>query len=101
MSPPRHTEFALTADHPVFAGHFPGHPIVPGALLLDEVIRQASAWQPDTAWLVRSAKFVHPAAPDMSLSILLTPAANGLEFRIEHEAQLIAAGTLQPQAATT
>ena len=34
--------FTLSADHPAFAGHFPGHPIVPGALILDEVIRRAS-----------------------------------------------------------
>lgn len=25
-------------DHPSLAGHFPGHPIVPGVLVMDEVI---------------------------------------------------------------
>ena len=32
----------LLSGHPVFAGHFPAQPIVPGALLLDMVIRHAS-----------------------------------------------------------
>ena len=28
---------ALAAGHPLFAGHFPGQPIIPGAWLLDQV----------------------------------------------------------------
>ncbi|MCW5624310.1 MAG: hypothetical protein KIT73_06310 [Burkholderiales bacterium] len=32
---------AIAADHPATAGHFPGRPILPGALLLDLVIRAA------------------------------------------------------------
>ena len=34
---------AIAADHPATAGHFPGRPILPGALLLDLVIRAARA----------------------------------------------------------
>ena len=29
----------IPAAHPALPGHFPGHPIVPGVLLLDEVMR--------------------------------------------------------------
>lgn len=28
----------ITNDHPALPGHFPGHPVVPGVLVLDEVI---------------------------------------------------------------
>lgn len=31
-------EFAIAATHPSLPGHFPGQPIVPGVLLLDQVL---------------------------------------------------------------
>jgi 3-hydroxymyristoyl/3-hydroxydecanoyl-(acyl carrier protein) dehydratase len=44
-------------DHPSAAGHFPGNPIVPGALLLDAVLQAVAE---DTAVTIRSAKFLRP-----------------------------------------
>jgi 3-hydroxyacyl-[acyl-carrier-protein] dehydratase len=29
---------AISKDHPALPGHFPGHPVVPGVVVLDEVI---------------------------------------------------------------
>lgn len=31
--------FRVVADHPSLHGHFPGHPIVPGVLVLDHVLQ--------------------------------------------------------------
>ena len=35
--------FCIDADHPALPGHFPGRPVVPGVLLLDEVLSGLSA----------------------------------------------------------
>jgi len=52
-------------DHPTAAGHFPGNPIIPGALLLDEVLLAITEGEGRTvgACVIRSAKFLHPVRP--------------------------------------
>lgn len=55
----------IATDHPTGAGHFPGNPIVPGALLLAEVLRcieQAQGLR-CASCNVKSAKFQHPVRP--------------------------------------
>ena len=52
-------------DHPASQGHFPGNPMIPGAVLLDETLRAIEAG-PDAGlapFRIRSAKFLHPARP--------------------------------------
>jgi len=45
----------VESDHPALAGHFPGHPIVPGALLLDEALHAIDA--AETSWHIANLKF--------------------------------------------
>jgi hypothetical protein len=55
-------EHRFAPDHPTGAGHFPGNPIIPGALLLDhmlDVIGRARKGRQD----VRVAKFLRPVRP--------------------------------------
>lgn len=59
-------DYHFTADHPTAAGHFPGNPIIPGALLLDLVLRAAV---PDGTGEVRAAKFLHPVRPGDRIQI--------------------------------
>lgn len=77
-------EFQFPANHPCGAGHFPGNPIIPGALLLDEALARIAADLSihDAVWHVKSAKFPQPARPgDVVLaSYTLSP---GGEIRFE------------------
>lgn len=71
-------------NHPCGAGHFPGNPIIPGALLLDEVLTRI-ATDMDIGggpWRVKSAKFPRPVRPGDIVHINYTQTANG-DIRFE------------------
>ena len=58
-------------DHPSLAGHFPGRPIVPGVVLLDEIldaIRASSLRSPTLASIV-STKFLRAVEPGMYVEL--------------------------------
>ncbi|WP_052213910.1 3-hydroxyacyl-ACP dehydratase FabZ family protein [Belnapia sp. F-4-1] len=67
------TRFEAPADHPAFAGHFPGRPILPGVVLLDAVLQAAGLGQ---AHLLR-AKFTAPVLPGDAVEISLVPRVGG------------------------
>lgn len=59
----RHSlEMRFSIDHPTAAGHFPGNPIIPGAVLLDEVLRALTAGAADH-YAIRAVKFLQPVRP--------------------------------------
>lgn len=61
---------AIAPDHPVFAGHFPGHPIVPGALLLAEALQALDRAGIATGGCeIASAKFLSPVGPGETVSL--------------------------------
>ena len=56
--------------HPSLPGHFPGHPIVPGALLLAEVFaRLATAHPGFIVAALEQAKFLRPVRPGEVLAL--------------------------------
>lgn len=59
----------VPADHPAYAGHFPGMPVLPGVVLLDEALHAIGACGTDRAWTVTSFKFLSPVTPGESLEI--------------------------------
>lgn len=70
----------IAADHPTGKGHFPGNPIIPGALLLAEVMRcieQAQGLR-FASCNVKSAKFQHPARPGDRIDIKYSYSAQGV-----------------------
>ncbi|MDB5880756.1 MAG: Beta-hydroxyacyl-(acyl-carrier-protein) dehydratase, FabA/FabZ [Ramlibacter sp.] len=100
------TMLHMAPDHPAFAGHFPGAPIVPGVVLLDaavhaalELLRsdQASERDPAGACLcsIGSAKFLSPVGPGETLTVCVdgTPAGS-VRFEISCGTRKVASGTL-------
>lgn len=59
----------IPGDHASFDGHFPGHPILPGAALLDLIVDLAASGPKLRIISFRSAKFLQPIEPDTHLQI--------------------------------
>jgi 3-hydroxymyristoyl/3-hydroxydecanoyl-(acyl carrier protein) dehydratase len=92
------TEACIPADHPSLAGHFPGHPIVPGVVLLDAVLEAAGRQLGPSARVsgLPSAKFLAPLEPGVPFCIELEPASAGtLGFIVEAAGRTIARGSLR------
>lgn len=53
----------IAADHPAFAGHFPGHPLAPGVLLLDLAQRAIERMEQVRLVGIAAAKFLSPVVP--------------------------------------
>ncbi|MDG4867767.1 hypothetical protein P8631_07110 [Guyparkeria sp. 1SP6A2] len=72
-------EWTPDVNDAVFAGHFPGNPLLPGAILIDWAITalaQKMGWSMDHG-SIRQAKFLSPARPSEPLSLDYIPAPRG------------------------
>lgn len=69
----------IPADHPTGAGHFPSNPIIPGALLLGEVVRriERAEGMVFVSCSVKNAKFHAPVRPGDAVEIAYEMSAQG------------------------
>jgi len=94
----------VAPDHPAFAGHFPGQPLMPGALLLAEVLEAVRSVPALGARLgaqptLAAAKFLAPVRPGSRLVIDLVPeagAARGLRFEVRCGEAIVLSGRWLP-----
>jgi 3-hydroxyacyl-[acyl-carrier-protein] dehydratase len=68
-------ELTIRCDEPASVGHFPGNPIVPGAVLLREVLRCLAA--DGAACEIRAARFFQPVRPGDRLTVRWDTEAEG------------------------
>ena len=60
----------IGADHPTLPGHFPGAPLVPGVVILDEVLAALIEWRHDSQLTgIRLVKFLAPLQPEQVFTI--------------------------------
>jgi 3-hydroxyacyl-[acyl-carrier-protein] dehydratase len=92
------TEYAFTvtmpfeADHPAFAGHFPGRPIIPGVQLLDRAKRLVETRHDLVLGGLPMAKFLIPAGPGEPLELAYEIAGGSVHFEIRSGSRRIASG---------
>jgi 3-hydroxyacyl-[acyl-carrier-protein] dehydratase len=86
----------IAPDHPACAGHFPGNPIVPGAWLLAEAVREisAAAGFNAAAVAVKSAKFFRPVRPGDSVEIEYAISADEIRFQCAVAGAKVMAGVM-------
>jgi 3-hydroxyacyl-[acyl-carrier-protein] dehydratase len=89
----------ISADHPSLPGHFPGAPLVPGVVILDEVLTALDEWRKDCQVTgIRTVKFLVPLNPDEPFTIRFSASADGggeVNFSCGVEDRTIVEGRLQ------
>jgi 3-hydroxyacyl-[acyl-carrier-protein] dehydratase len=89
-------ELFIPDGHPTAAGHFPGDPIIPGALLLDAALAAIAGAAGDGAVAIRAAKFLRPVRHGARLTLRWLPLDNGLfRFECRFEEEVVLTGTLE------
>jgi 3-hydroxyacyl-[acyl-carrier-protein] dehydratase len=88
----------ITKDHPALPGHFPGHPIVPGVLVLDEVIETLKQRYGEALVVIGlpAVKLSSPLKPEEPLIITIEPADGGMAaFMCRVGNRVIASGSIR------
>ena len=88
----------IHADHPSLPGHFPGTPLVPGVVILDEVVAALVEWRQNSQLSgIRSVKFLAPLKPEQPFTISLSATSENaaeVSFCCRAEERVIVEGRL-------
>ena len=76
-------EFAVPKNHPALPGHFPGRPIVPGVLLLDQVLTHVSAVMNRPVVLLQQVKFASALSPEETALVAFDSDGQRVTFSVK------------------
>ena len=88
--------FTIKNTHPSLEGHFPNNPIVPGVVILDEVINIVKTIKPQYIIdKIPMVKFTHPLLPEQEVSVEIKEKnENTLSFNCSHNDIKLVTGQL-------
>jgi len=91
---------AVPTDHPAMAGHFPGHPVVPGVVIMENILQQLGELHPGLVCSgVKKLKFLAPLAPGEVFEISFAePSETSIRFTAMIGETKLATGRLALQA---
>jgi 3-hydroxyacyl-[acyl-carrier-protein] dehydratase len=93
--PARLGQFTIAADHPALPGHFPGNPIVPGVVLLDEALTLIRCHTSGNPSALR-VKFTAVVKAGEAIEVLLTSQTPGaIAFTALRDGQAVMSGSLR------
>ena len=87
-----HESFRIPAGHPALAGHFPGNPVVPGVVVLDQVAAALARTGGRRLAELVQVKFLAPLLPEQEAQLQLEASEDRLRFRVLRQDSLIASG---------
>jgi len=90
----------LSAQHPAAQGHFPGNPIIPGAVLLSEAVRliEADLGVSLAPYRIRRAKFPSPARPGDEVLIEFSDGLGSIKFECAVKGNTVLVGEVECSA---
>ncbi len=90
---------AIRADHPSLPGHFPDTPLVPGVVILDEIVGALDEWRQGCHLRgIRTVKFLVPLKPEQLFTIYFSTEdddAGEVNFSCRIAGQIIVEGRLE------
>ena len=91
----------VVSEHPCYADHFPGAPVVPGALMLQWIIEAVESKHPLIITAVKNVKFVEAVLPGDSCELTIKTASeptsldNKIKFDCFRGQQMLLKGVLE------